>query len=106
MGIFSVDTSDKLAGLCAAGLGIATCGAGVLPVGLAVAGAVLALPGIYKHFKGTDEETYQTLINPPKAVIKKQFAAWEKSSEFITPSNIWQKPIIGIDNSLGITKTT
>ena len=43
MGIFSVDTSDKLSVLCASGLGIATCGTGVLPVGLAVTGAILAL---------------------------------------------------------------
>ena len=82
MGIFSVDTSDKLSVLCASGLGIATCGTGALPLGLAVTSAVLALPSVYKHFKGTDKKTYKSLINPPKTVIKEQLASWEKSGEF------------------------
>ena len=82
MGIFSVDTSDKLSVLCAAGLGIATCGTGVLPTGLAVAGAVLALPSVYKHFKGTDKKTCKSLINPPKTVISAELASWEESQEY------------------------
>ena len=82
MGIFSVDTSDKLSVLCASGLGIATCGTGALPLGLAVAGGILALPSVYKHFKSTDKKTYKSLINPPKTVIKEQLASWEKSGEF------------------------